>query len=123
MLLVAVSDATLKGYQTARLKEKAAPKSINEEVGFLHRMLGEQGDFIRAKLKRQHALKLTVRTDVSRAFTVEEKAALIAAAKGWRSPAIYPALMLALHVGLRDAEIRGLQVGQDRPARGGGNRG
>ena len=30
-----VTDETVKTYQTDRLKEKAAPKSINEEVGFL----------------------------------------------------------------------------------------
>jgi len=112
MLMVAMSDATVTGYQTNRLKESASAKSVNEEVGFLLRMLGEQGDFIRAKLKRQHALKLTVHSDVARAFTSEEKAALLAAARLRRSPAIYPALMLALHVGLRDAEIRGLQWGR-----------
>jgi len=112
MLMVAMSDATVTGYQTNRLKESASAKSVNEEVGFLLRMLGEQGDFIRAKLKRQHALKLTIRSEVARAFTAEEKAALLAAARRRRSPAIYPALMLALHVGLRDAEIRGLQWGR-----------
>jgi integrase len=111
-LMVAVSDATVKAYQTARLKETASPKSINEEAGFLLRMLGEQGDFIRAKMRRLHTLKLAVHGDVARAFAVEEKAALLASAKKRRSRAIYPALMLALHVGLRDAEIRGLQWGR-----------
>ncbi len=108
-MTVSISDATVTGYQTARLKEQASPKSVNEETGLLMRMLGEQGDYLRAKLRRQHALKLTVRGQVSRAFTLEEKVALLAAAKSMRSPAIYPALMLALHCGLRDAEIRGLQ--------------
>jgi len=36
-------------FQTARLKEKAASKSINEETGFLLRLLGEQGDFQSAR--------------------------------------------------------------------------
>lgn len=112
VMVVDVSDVTLKEYQTARLKEKASPKSINEETGFLLRILGEQGDFIRAKLKRQHALKLTARSGTSRAFTLEEKGALLAAAKTRRSKVIYPALMLALHAGMRDAEIRGLQWGR-----------
>ena len=49
---VDISDQAVKDYQTARLKEKAAPKSINEEVGFLLRLLGEQGDFVRAKLPK-----------------------------------------------------------------------
>jgi hypothetical protein len=30
-----VNETVVKAYQTARLKEKAAPKSIKEEVGFL----------------------------------------------------------------------------------------
>ncbi len=50
-----------------------------------------------------------VRRQVGKAYTPEEKEALLAAAKAARSPAIYPALMLALHAGMRDAEIRGLQ--------------
>jgi len=37
---------------------------------------------------------------------------MLAAAKAARSPAIYPALMLALHAGMRDAETRGLQWGR-----------
>jgi len=112
VMSVDISDQTVKDYQTARLKEKAASKSINEEVGFLLRLLGEQGDFVRAKLRRTHTLKLSMRPQIARAFSTEEKAALLAEAKLRRSPAIYPALMLALHLGMRDAEIRGLQWGR-----------
>jgi hypothetical protein len=54
-MVVDITDTTVKDYQTARLEEDAAPKSINEETGFLLRMLGEQGDFLRAKLRRQRA--------------------------------------------------------------------
>ena len=36
-----MTDKTVKAYQTMRLKETAAPKTINEEVGFLLRILGE----------------------------------------------------------------------------------
>jgi integrase len=53
-----------------------------------------------------------VRKHVARAFSIDEKAAMLAEAKKRRSPAIYPALMLALHAGLRDAEIRGLTWGR-----------
>jgi integrase len=111
-LVVAVTDATVKLYQDARLKEKASAKSINEETGFLLRMLDEQGDILRAKLRREHALKLQVDEPVAKAFGSEEKARLLAAAKARRSPHIYPALMLNLHAGLRDGEIRGLQWGR-----------
>ena len=109
VMVVDVNDKTVKDYQSARLKEKAAPKSINEEVGFLLRILEEQGDLIRAKMRRLKTLKLSVRKGTARAYSLEEKAALIAEAGKRRSPAIVPALMLALHAGLRDAEIRGLQ--------------
>jgi len=109
VMAVDISEDTIKGYQITRLKEKASPKSINEEAGMLLRLAGEQGDFLRAKLKRQRALKLSTGKKVARAFTIEQKAALLAEAKARRSPSIHPALMLALHVGLRDAEIRGLQ--------------
>jgi integrase len=108
-MLVDVTDKTVTEYQTARLKEGAAPKTINEEVGFLLRLLGESGDPIRARLRRQKMLKLAVGRQVGKAYTPEEKESLLAAAKAARSPAIYPALMLALNAGMRDAEIRGLQ--------------
>jgi integrase len=107
-----VTEQTVIEYQTARLKESAAPKTINEEVGFFLRLLGEQGDVIRVRLRRRKILKLAVRNQVGRAFSPEEKDALLAAAKTARSPAIYPALVLALNAGMRDAEIRGLQWGR-----------
>lgn len=109
MMVVDLTDKTITEYQTARLKEGAAPKTINEEVGFLLRLLGEAGDPIRARLRRQKKLKLAVRRQVGKAYTPEEKESLLAAARAARSPAIYPALMLALNAGMRDAEIRGLQ--------------
>jgi len=112
MMVVDVGDTAVKDYQTARLKEKAAPKSINEEVGFLLRMLGDQGDAIRIRLKRQNALKLSVGRGISRAFAPEEKAALLAAASKRRSPNFFPALMLAYHTGMRDAEFRELRWAQ-----------
>ena len=112
MMSVDVTDKTVTTYQASRLKEEAAPKTINEEVGFLLRLLGDAGDVIRARLRRQKRLKLAVRTQVGKAYDSEEKEALLAAAKAARSPAIYPALMLALNAGMRDAEIRHLQWGR-----------
>ncbi len=111
-MAIDITDKTVKAYQMMRLKESAAPKTINEEVGFLLRLLGEAGDLVRARLRRQKTLKLAVRQGVGKAYTPEEKDALLAAAAAARSPAIYPALMLALNAGMRDAEIRGLQWGR-----------
>src|SRR6266446_364000 len=109
MMAVDVTNKTVNTYQTARLKESAAPKTINEEVGFLLRLLGDAGDVIRTRLKRRKTLKLGVPRGPGKAYTPEEKAAMLAAAKRARSRAIYPALMLALNTGERDAEIRHLQ--------------
>ncbi len=108
-MVVDVDEGTVREYQTARLKAKASPKSINEEVGFLLRLLGGQGDEIRGRLRRQKALKLRVTKQVGKAYTPKEKEAMLQAAKVAKSPAIYPALMLALNAGIRDAEIKGLQ--------------
>lgn len=112
LLLAEVSPAAVRAYQTTRLTEGASPKSVNEEVGLLLRILGERGDLLRAKLKRERALKLKVTGNVARAFSDNEKTALIEQARKRRSPCIYPALMLAQHAGMRDAEIRGLQWGR-----------
>jgi integrase len=72
-------------------------------------LLGEAGDIIRTRLRRRKALKLSVPRGPGKAYTPEEKTAILSAAKVARSHAIYPALMLALNAGQRDAEIRGLQ--------------
>ena len=121
----------VKEYQNARLSEQAAPKTINEEVGFLLRLLGERGDAIRIHLRREKTLKLAVRNNVGKAYSKEQKEALLAVAQGKlakksipvcgtdnekkakvRSPFILPALTLAFHTGMRDAEIRNLTWNQ-----------
>ena len=109
MMAVDVTDQTVKTYQTTRLKESAAPKTINEEVGFLLRLLGDAGDVIRTRLKRRKTLRLAVPRGPGKAYTTEEKDAMLAAAKTARSRAIYPALMANLNAGMRDKEIRELQ--------------
>jgi integrase len=109
MLAVEVTEQTVQQYQTLRLREEAAPKTINEEVTLLLRMLGDSGDVIRARMKRQKTLKLKVRSRVGKAFSRDDKRKMLAAARTARSPAIYPALMLALNTAMRDKEIRQLQ--------------
>lgn len=46
-MLVDIDETAVRAYQDARLKQKAAPKTINEEVGFLLRLLGDRGEVIR----------------------------------------------------------------------------
>jgi hypothetical protein len=109
VMAVDFDDQTVKDYQSARLREKAAPKTINEEVGFLLRLVGDRGEIVRAKLRREKALKLKTGRGVGQAYSPEQKAGLLAAAKAARSPSIYPALMLAQNAGIRDAEIKTMQ--------------
>jgi len=111
MMLVDITDKMVQKYQTERLKEFAAPKTINEEVGFLLRLLNvAQAGAIRARLRQTKKLKLKVAKTVGKACSAEEKDALLKAAReAPKSKAIYMATMLALHAGLRDKEIRTLQ--------------
>jgi integrase len=122
-LVVDISDQTVRDYQSSRLKEKAAPKTINEEVGFLLRLLGDKGDAIRLNMRREKTLKLKMRRKAGKAYSKEEKVALLEAAEtgdpstgskaksGTRSPFIKPAISLALNAGMRNAEIRTLTWG------------
>ena len=116
-MVVEISEKVVKGYQTSRLKETAAPKSINEEVGFLLRLLGDGGEVLRIRLRKEKTLKLKVAQNVARAFTQTEKDQMLALAKDSSSrksgsPAIFAALTLALNAGMRDAEIRNLTWAQ-----------
>jgi integrase len=109
---VDADDSIVFDYQTQRLREKAAPKTINEEVGFLLRLLGERGELIRARLRKQKLLKLKGSKAVAKAYLPDEKQQLVDAARDARSPVIYPALMLAFNAGMRSGEIRNLRWNQ-----------
>jgi integrase len=111
-MAVDIDEATVRRYQENRLREKAAPKSINEEVRFLLKMLGESGEVIRARLRKKKQLKLAVRKKIGKAFDTEETESLTAKARTSRSPHMYPAFMLARNAGLRDTEIKKLTWGQ-----------
>jgi hypothetical protein len=66
-MLVDLNEQTVKEFQDKRLGEKAAPKTINEEVGFLLRLLGDMGDLLRVRLRKKRLLKLKVRKSVGKA--------------------------------------------------------
>jgi integrase len=107
-MIVDINETTVVEYQDERLREKAAPKTINEEVGILLRLMGERGELIRARLKKGKQLKLKVRKYVAKVFSPEEKNRLIEAARAAKPPTIYPALMLATNTAMRSSEIRTL---------------
>jgi len=111
-MLVDFNEAAVIHYQNVRLSESAAPKSVNEEVGFLLRILGDPGDLLRIRLRKRKMLKLKVRQTVGKAYTSAEKERMLEEARKARSPHIYLALTLALNAGMRDAEIKTLTWGQ-----------
>jgi integrase len=117
-MLVDMNEASIVKYQNERLTERAAPKTVNEEVGFLLRIMGDLGDVLRVRLKKKKKLKLKVRNDIGKAYTAEEKERMLAQAANARSPHIYLALTLALNAGVRDAELRGLTWDQIKFAKG-----
>lgn len=77
----AIDDKAVIEYQNLCLNEKAAPKTINEETGFLLRMLEDQGDIIRAKMKRRHTLKPETGPSIAVAFSADQKAAMLSEAQ------------------------------------------
>jgi integrase len=103
---------TSTGKYQVRLKESAAPKSVNEEIGFLLRLMGDPGDLLRVRLRKRKMLKLKAGRSIAKAYTVEEKERMLAEAKKARSPHIFPAIMLALNAGIRDAELKNLTWAQ-----------
>ena len=92
-LVVDITKAAVLRYQEDRLREKAAPKSINEEVRFLLKMLGDSGEVIRAHLRDSKQLKLAVGKHIGKAFDGDETASLTAMVKSSRSPHMYAAFM------------------------------
>ncbi len=111
-MVVDVSEATVLAYQESRLREKAAPKSINEEVRFLLKMMGDSGELIRLHLRKQKQLKLAVSKQIGKAFDSEETESLTQRARESKSPHMYPAFMLARNAALRDSEIKTLTWGR-----------
>jgi len=111
-LVVDIDEAAVLGYQENRLREDASPKSINEEVRFLLKMLGDPGEVIRARLRKQKQLKLAVHKQIGKAFDSDETKSLTEKARMSRSPHMYPAFMLARNAGLRDTEIKTMTWGR-----------
>jgi integrase len=108
MLPMEINADSIAEYQSARLKQQAAPKSINEEVTFLLRLLGPRGDLLRSEMHKKE-MRLAVPPQPGKAFSEEERDRLKLAAEQSSSPHILFALSLALNLGMRDSEMRNLQ--------------
>src|ERR1700722_9757081 len=111
-LIVEITPNVVKRYQADRLKEKAGPKTINDEVQLLLRLCGEQGILIRATLRRDKALKLPLPPSPGRPYSTDEKARMLEEAQKLRTPQMHAALALDLNTGLRDKELREIRWAQ-----------
>lgn len=102
-LVCDITADDIGAYQTLRLKEGAAPKTVNLEIGTLRAILRRQ----RTWANIQPDVKmLRVREDVGRALDQDEETKLLAACRTSRSWSLYPAVELALGTCLRYSEIR-----------------
>jgi integrase len=125
LMLIEIDDQTISDYQSLRIAEGAAGSTINSEVMFTLRLMSEMGDAVRSKLHREKKLRLSKNEDCGKVLSQKQEEALLAAArvpevpegekmdlKATRSPAIFPAVMLALNTAMRESEIRTLRWGQ-----------
>lgn len=111
-LVVDIDDRAVLQYQSDRLRESAAPKSINEEVRFLLTMIGDAGELIRTRLRKKMKLKLRGRKKLGKAYEPEETKRLRGNTRKSRSHNIRLALALAINAGMRDSEIKALKWGR-----------
>jgi site-specific recombinase XerD len=123
MMLIEIGDRTVLDYQSMRLKEEASGKTINEEVRVLLQIMGDMGDPVRLRLRRQKKLKVAQNPNCGKAISCEEESKLLEAAKmrepdeetgrfdlkDTRSPMIHTVIVTALNTGMRDCEIRTLR--------------
>ncbi len=106
LLITDIEARDISDYQEKRRKEKAAPKTINLEVGVIrgvlrhHKLWGHLADEVRM---------LPTRDDVGRALTPDEEAKLLAECAKSRSRVLHPFVVLALNTGMRYSELRLLQ--------------
>ena len=103
MLVCDIGPDDIGAYQSARLREEAAPKTINLEVGTLRAILRKHRLWANIQPDVQ---MLRVREDVGRALTKDEEIALLRECRNSRSRSLYVAVEMALGTCMRYSEIR-----------------
>ena len=103
LLICDIRGDDVAAYQSARLREKAAPKTINLEVGTLRAVLRKH----RLWANIQPDVKmLRVRDDTGRALSPGEEKVLLSECRESRSRSLYVAVEIALGTCMRYSEIR-----------------
>jgi integrase len=106
MLLTDIAAADIRKYQARRSAGGMSGATINLEVGTLRAILRRHR--LWANLQRDVRM-MRQRTDIGRALSTEESARLLAACRQSRSRSLYVAVLLSIHTGLRNAELRALR--------------
>ena len=103
MLLTDIDADDISRYQAYRKKQKASPRTINMEVGTLRAVLRKHR--LWANIQPDVRM-LKARGEIGRALSEDEQLRLLTACKKSRSRSLYPAVLLSLHTGLRNGELR-----------------
>ncbi len=103
LLLSDIAPEHIARHQAARKKSGASNRSINMEIGALRMILRKAR--LWANIQPDVRM-LPERSDVGRALTRDEESRLLAACQKSRSRSLYPAVLLSIHSGLRNQELR-----------------
>jgi integrase len=103
LLLVEITGVDVSRYQAARKKDGASPRTVNMEVGTLRAIMRKRR--LWANIQPDIRM-LKTKQDTGRALSEDEQHRLLIACKKSRSRSLYPAALLSLHSGLRNAELR-----------------
>lgn len=104
MALKQITAETIRDYQKKRHKEKnATGRTINIEVSLVRLVLKEHKMW---SALADEVKMLKENKDVGRELTEDEQDRLLAAANASASRSLYPAILVSIHTGLRNEELR-----------------
>jgi integrase len=103
LLLSDIQPQHISRYQRERQKQDASGRTINIELGLVRQVMIHH--------RMWHAVApdvkmLREREDVGRALAADEEVRLLAVAKKSASRSLYPAVLLSIHSGMRNQELR-----------------